>query len=228
MARQLGVINKPQSLAKIAYAKIKRSILDGEIKPGEITNEMSLAKTLGISRTPIREALLELSNQGLVTFLPRRGVQVRHFTPQDVNDVFELRKAIELASVEKVSQNADSLDLSPLKEYLKRQQRALDSNDSSAFMEGDRQFHSTLIRLTGNKLVMSLQDNLSDMTEVMGTKALTRMGRMREVMDEHGYIYRFICQGRTDLARKAMEDHLERSKEAVFEQDNSNRTRHEE
>lgn len=221
MSKQLGAIDKPQSLAKIAYDQIKRSILDGEIKPGEITNEMSLAKTLGISRTPIREALLELSSQGLVTFLPRRGVQVRHFTPQDVNDVFELRKAIELASVEKVSQNAESVDLSVLEDDLKRQQQALDRNDSAAFMDGDRQFHSTLIRLTGNKLVMALQDNLNDMIEVMGTEALTRMGRMREVLDEHAYIYRFICQGRTDLARKAMEDHLERSQEAVFEQHTS-------
>ena len=227
MAKQLGLINKPESLAKIAYTRIKRSILDGEIKPGEITNEMSLAKMLGISRTPIREALLELSNQGLVTFLPRRGIQIRHFTLQDVNDVFELRRAIELAAVEKVSQHAESLDLSLLEEALKRQQRALDKNDSSAFMDGDRQFHSTLTSLTGNKLVMSLQDNLRDMVEIMGTEALTRIGRMREVMDEHSYIYRFVCQGRTDLARKAMEDHLERSKEAFFEQHDPNGTMHE-
>jgi len=218
MAEQLGIIEKPQSLAKIAYTKIRRSILEGEVKPGEIINEMSLAKILGISRTPVREALLELATQGLVTFLPRRGVQIRHFTPQDVEDVFELRKAIELASVEKISQNIEHLNLAPLEKALHSQQQALENNDRIAFLEGDRQFHSTLANLTGNRLLVSLQDNLRDMIQVMGIEALTRIGRMREVLDEHGYVYRFMSQSRTDLARKAMEDHLERSKEAVLEQ----------
>ena len=100
---KLRSINQPLPLAKMAYEALRDSILAGELISGEVYNEMALAKELGISRTPVREALLELSTRGLVSFLPRRGVIVKRYTKRDVEEIFELRKAIELAAVEKVA-----------------------------------------------------------------------------------------------------------------------------
>ncbi len=98
-------IKKPLPLAKIALKSLRDSILSGKLVPNETYNEIALAKKLGISRTPVREALLELSSQGLITFLPRVGVRINHFTEQDVKEIFELRKAIELFAVAKVSKD---------------------------------------------------------------------------------------------------------------------------
>ena len=76
----LAAIVQPLPLTRLAYERLRESILSGQMAPGEIYNEMALAKEMGVSRTPVREALLELSSQGLVTFLPRKGVQVNYFT----------------------------------------------------------------------------------------------------------------------------------------------------
>lgn len=94
-------INQPESLSKMAYNALRNMILDGHFRRGEIYSEMAFANELGISITPVRKALLELSSKDLITFMPRRGVIVNSFTDQDIEDVFELRKAIELAAVQK-------------------------------------------------------------------------------------------------------------------------------
>src|SRR3990170_4844269 len=99
----LPAIVQPLPLTRLAYDRLRESILSGQMTSGEIYNEMALAKEMGVSRTPVREALLELASQGLVTFLPRRGVMVNYFTERDVEEVNEIRAAIELAIVEKVA-----------------------------------------------------------------------------------------------------------------------------
>ena len=98
---KFAALKQPESLAKMAYEAIRKSILSGQWKIGELYNEKAIAAELGISRTPVREALLELAAQDLVLFLPRRGLMVNRFTRRDVDEIFELRKAIELAAVEK-------------------------------------------------------------------------------------------------------------------------------
>jgi len=127
MRPKLKAIPQPLPLSKLVYERLRNSILDGDLKPGEIYNEINLAKDFGISRTPVREALLELSAQGLVTFLPRRGVRINHFTRRDVEEVFELRKAIEIAVVEKISRRSQDVDLTKLERTLDNQLKAIKS-----------------------------------------------------------------------------------------------------
>lgn len=218
MGQKLRAIRQPLPLAKLAYDRLRDSILSGVLKPGEIYNETKLAKDFGISRTPVREALLELSVQGLVTFLPRRGVRINHFTKHDVEEVFELRKAIELAVVEKVSRCFKEIDLTKLGKTLDNQLQAIKKGDRVAFLEADRVFHTTLARLTQNQRLVSTLENIRDMVEMMAVEALTRPGRMEEVIEEHRNVLRFIQQMRGPEARQAMDYHLDRSEDAVLEQ----------
>ena len=92
---KFAAIKQPESLAKMAHEAIRQSILSGQWKIGELYNEKAIAADLGISRTPVREALLELASQDLIIFLPRRGLMVNRFTRRDVDEIFEVRKAIE-------------------------------------------------------------------------------------------------------------------------------------
>jgi len=126
--KRLGSISQPIPLAKLAYEKLRDSILDGSLQPGEIYNEKNLAEELGISRTPVREALLELSAQGLVIFLPRRGLIIRHFTKRDIEEVFELRNVIEIAVVERVAiMGSEALkDPKRMEEVIDEHQKVLD------------------------------------------------------------------------------------------------------
>lgn len=221
MERKLKAIPQPLPLARLAYEKLRGSILNGYLRPGEIYNEMKLANELGISRTPVREALLELSAQGLVTFLPRKGVRVNYLTKRDIKEVFELRKAIEVAVVERVTEISPKCDLTKIQKALDDQLRAKEKEDSVDFLRADRSFHMNICKLTQNKRLVSILENIRDMIHMMAADALTRPGRMEEVLEEHQGVLEFIRQGRRLEARQAMEYHLDRSKQAVLEQHHS-------
>ncbi|MBW2094335.1 MAG: GntR family transcriptional regulator [Deltaproteobacteria bacterium] len=219
----LKAIAQPLPLAKIAYEALRDSILTGQLIPGEVYNEMALAKELGISRTPVREALLELSSQGLVIYLPRKGVMVKHYTRRDVEEIFELRKAIELAALEKVAKASPPYDLSKLEKTLEEQRKAWKRNDSDAYIHFDRVFHLAFCEMIGNRRFFRILENIRDLIHLMATQALDREGRWEEVINEHGKVILAVQEGNGDLAKEAMDYHLERSKEAVLEQINPER-----
>jgi DNA-binding GntR family transcriptional regulator len=210
-------IEQPDSLSKKAYEAIRKSILSGDWKIGEIYNEKAIAADLGISRTPVREALLELASQGLIIFLPRRGLMVNRFTRCDVDEIFELRKAIELAAVVKITKASPPFDLFEIEESLLLQKKTAKQKDYTAFMEADRSFHTYFSKLTNNRRLIGILENLRDMIHLMGTKALSLEGRALAVIEEHQAIFEAVKKGNVEEARRAMEIHLEKSKEAVEE-----------
>ena len=214
---KFAAIKQPESLARMAYEAIRQSILSGQWKLGELYNEKAIAADLGISRTPVREALLELASQDLIIFLPRRGLMVNRFTRRDVDEIFELRKAIELAAVEKITVAAPPFDLFEIEEALLSQRKAVKQKDYLAFMEADRLFHTSFSELTNNRRLIAILDNIRDMIHVMGAKALALEGRALEVIEEHQIIFEAVKKGNIEEARRAMAYHLEQSKEAVVE-----------
>jgi DNA-binding GntR family transcriptional regulator len=214
---KLAAIKQPESLAKMAYEAIRKSILSGQWKIGELYNEKAIAADLGISRTPVREALLELASQDLILFLPRRGLMVNRFTRRDVDEIFELRKAIELAAVEKVTLASPPFDLFEIEEALLKQRKAAKEKDYLAFMEADRIFHTSFSELTNNRRLIAALENLRDMMHVMGVKALALEGRALQVIEEHQAIFEAVRRGNCEEARRAMAGHLDQSKEAVEE-----------
>ena len=212
----MKAITQPLPLAKLSYEKIRNSILNGDLKAGEVYNEMKLAKELGISRTPVREALLELSVQGLVTFLPRRGIMVNYFTKRDLEEAFEFRKAIELAVMDKIIKHLEDLNLNNIEKAINSQQKAAENGDRMAFLDADRSFHSTFAKLAGNRRMVIALENLRDITHLMGFEALARSGRIYEVLDEHRIILELLRKGQGEEAKKAMADHLVHSMDAAL------------
>jgi DNA-binding GntR family transcriptional regulator len=214
---KFSTIQQPESLAKMAYESIRNSILSRQWKIGELYNEKAIAADLGISRTPVREALLELSSQDLIIFLPRRGLMVNRFNRRDVDEIFELRKAIELAAVEKITNASPPLDLFEIEESLLKQRKAAKEKNYLAFMEADRLFHTSFSELTNNRRLIAIVENLRDMIHLMGYKALSLEGRALVVIDEHQKIFEAVKKGRPDEARQTMAYHLDQSKGAVEE-----------
>mgnify|MGYP001815088894 FL=1 len=214
---KFAAIKQPESLAKMAYEAIRKSILSGQWKIGELYNEKAIAAVLGISRTPVREALLELASQDLIIFLPRRGLMVNRFTRRDVDEIFELRKAVELAAVEKITATSPPFDLIEIEDSLLSQRKAVKQKDYLAFMEADRLFHTRFSELTNNRRIIAILENIRDMIHVMGAKALALEGRALEVIEEHQTIFEAVKKGNIEEARKAMAYHLDQSKGAVVE-----------
>ena len=214
---KLETIKQPESLAKMAYDAIRQAILSGQWQPGELYNEKSIAADLGISRTPVREALLELASQDLILFMPRRGLMLKRFNRKDVDEIFELRTAIELASVEKIAGTVPVPDLLMIEESILNQKKAFSKKDYPSFMEADRLFHTGLSELTGNRRMISIMKNVRDIVHLMGLKALSLEGRASKVIEEHQTIFDAIKNGDVQKARETMADHLDQSREAVID-----------
>jgi len=214
----MKAIEQPLSLTRLAYQRLRDSILAGQLKSGEVYNEMALAQEMGVSRTPVREALLELSSQGLVTFLPRKGVQVNYFDDHDVEEVFELRKLIELAALEKVFDSVTLTDVKVLDGAVRRSREAAKKRDLESFLHADRVFHRSLVELSGNSRMHVILDNLRDIIHVMSFEAVNRAERMDEVASEHEEIVRSLREGDRTAARTALSTHLDLSKKAVLDE----------
>jgi DNA-binding GntR family transcriptional regulator len=214
---KLATIKQPESLSKMAYEAIRQSILSGQWLVGELYNEKAIAADLGISRTPVREALLELASQDLIIFMPRRGLMLNRFTRSDVDEIFELRKAIELASVEKIANTSPMPDLLSIEESLLNQRKAVKQKDYIAFMDADRIFHTNFSTLTGNRRIISILENIRDMIHLMGVNALSLKGRAVKVIEEHQVIFKTVKEGNAEEACRVMAYHLDQSMEAVKE-----------
>lgn len=212
----LSTLPKPLPLAKMAYEALRESIVSGHLQPGQIYNEMALAKDLGISRTPVREALLELSSRGLVTFHPRKGVEVNRFSERDIEEIFEVRAAIELFCIDKLTRALTPAGLARLESIVAEQGRCLKSGDLPGFMDGDRAFHLALGELVDNHRLLDILDGLRDMIQIMGLDALNTQGRPDQVLDEHRLILAAIKTEDVGAARQALESHLDVSRRAVL------------
>jgi DNA-binding GntR family transcriptional regulator len=217
----LPAIVQPLPLTKLAYDRLRESILSGQMTSGEIYNEMALAKEMGVSRTPVREALLELASQGLVTFLPRKGVMVNYFTERDVEEVNEIRMAIELAIVEKVASTFANHDFAELDQALADNAKAAETHDYDTFLSADKAVHHELAVLSGNRRMIAIIGNLRDIIHLMSAEALTKPHRLEEVTLEHAHVVDAIRSGNVDEAINAMRRHIEQSKRAVLERHRS-------
>ncbi|MFO7753768.1 MAG: GntR family transcriptional regulator [Desulfobacteraceae bacterium] len=211
----LDKIDKPKPLAKIALDALRRSILSNELTPNVVYNEKALAQSLGISRTPVREALLELSSKRLVRFLPQKGVIINTFSDKDIEEVFEIRTALELFSINKICNSTQKLDSSSLKKCLDDQREAFRNNAPVEFMDADRALHIGFTALTRNEYLLEMMQGIRDIMHLMGFRALDIDGRMQEVVTEHEKILAAVEQKDSQAAMEQMENHLNISKEAV-------------
>ena len=208
----LRPVDQPESLKQIAYQALHKALMAGELKPGAIYREKELSKLLSTSRTPVREALLELAAKGMVTFLPRKGIQINQFDVRDLNEIFELRKALELAAVEKVSHRITEQDLQKFQTILEEQRLSAQTHDVIRFLMLDRQFHTLLSALTSNKRLVESLENNRDLLQVMSAFALATEDRLWEVIAEHEAVFQALSARDPALSREKMQLHLEESR----------------
>lgn len=223
----LRPIDQPKSLKQVAYEALHRAIMSGELVQGQIYREKELASKLSISRTPVREALLELSTKELVAFLPRKGVVIKRFDQNDWDEIFELRRALEVAIIEKVAPRASMEDVRRMESILQEQQACMDREDFLEFLHHDRLFHSFLSEKTDNSRMVKSYANIQDLIQLMGTYALTAEGRTKGALEEHHAIVAAIAAGDADGAREAMVHHLEVSRKLALERYTLSRAEHE-
>jgi len=197
------------STSATAYAFAKQAILDGRFPGGELISEGDVARELGLSRTPVREAFLRLEAEGLLRLYPKRGALVVPVSPAEVAHVMETRLLVESFAIERAARTRPALGTT-LAEVVEAQEAHIASGDPAAFVDADREFHRLLVEAAGNPILLQLYDSLRDRQARMGLAALARSEeRLRTIVDEHRAIASAVAAGRSDDAVQALTEHLE-------------------
>mgnify|MGYP003299253459 FL=1 len=137
-------MNEYLPLRDVVFQTLRQAILRGELKPGERLMEIQLANKLGVSRTPIREAIRKLELEGLVLMIPRRGAEVAEITEKSLRDVLEVRGALEELAVDLACERITEEDISKLKEAAKEFESTLSNEDVTKIAEADVKFHDII------------------------------------------------------------------------------------
>lgn len=155
-------VNDYLPLRDVVFNTLRQAILRGEMEPGERLMEIQLASKLGVSRTPIREAIRKLELEGLVVMIPRRGAEVAHITEKDMKDVLEVRAALEELAATLACNNITPEKISELKMANKRFEAAIVSKDVVDIVDADVHFHDIIYSMTGNQRLIQIINNLRE------------------------------------------------------------------
>ena len=155
-------MNEYLPLRDVVFNTLRQAILRGELQPGERLMEIQLAQRLGVSRTPVREAIRKLELEGLVLMIPRRGAEVAEITRQDLEDVLEVRAALEELAVKDACEHITDEQLQDLKKAANEFKRSLEGTDLVACAEADIHFHEIIYAATNNKRLVQMLNNLRE------------------------------------------------------------------
>ncbi len=206
---------KPIGLTDWAYERIKASILSLEAPPGSQLEVEHLAIHLGISRTPVREALLRLERDGLVQVLPRVGFFVIDFSAKDLEELYELRELLESRAVRDAVPYLRQAELEDLDRIIRETRRAVESEDYEAFLEDEIEFHSLLTRQAPNQRLISMLESFADLTYRWRTLSIRSPEYVRISYTEHCAINEAVQARDAELASRRMGDHIRNAKARI-------------
>ena len=142
------------------FNTLRQEILTGKLKPGERLREIALADKMGVSRTPVREAIRMLELEGLVKMIPRKGAEVANITEKDLKDVLEVRNALEKLAIELACDRITNDELDALDENVKEFEAAMEEDDAEKLAQIDEKFHYIIFNSTDNQRLIQLLNNL--------------------------------------------------------------------
>jgi DNA-binding GntR family transcriptional regulator len=196
----------PRTSRRAVYEELRRRVITLQLTPGTPLSENELAAELGISRTPVRESLILLSQEGLVQVFPKVGSFVSRVDPARVADAQFLREAVELASLGDVPREPDRSQVADLRENLAQQ--AIADRDPDAFFRLDEDFHHGLLRLAGHERVWPTVVAAKGHLDRARRLGLTENASMTIFRDQHTAVLNALLQGDRDEARALMRTHL--------------------
>ena len=203
-------------LRDVVFNTLRTSILTGELKPGERLMEIHLADKLGVSRTPIREAIRKLELEGLVVMIPRKGAEVAKITVRDLKDALEVRMAIDSLSVKLACERLDENDKTEIKQACVAFREAVKSKNVQAIVEGDERFHNTIYRASKNQKLITIAMNLREQVYRYRFEYVKDFSYHENLIREHDQITEAILKGDVETAQKIMKEHIYNQEQIVI------------
>lgn len=203
-------------LRDVVFNTLRQAILKGELKPGERLMEIALAERLGVSRTPIREAMRKLELEGLVVMIPRRGAQVANITEKDLNDVLEVRIALENMAIEKACKRMTEEQLEKLWQAAKEFERTMAEGNLVRLAEADAAFHEIIYQASDNCRLIQVLNNLREQIYRYRVEYLKEEETRNVLVKEHEELYNAVKVRDVERAQEISFEHIENQRKAII------------
>lgn len=205
-------------LRDVVFQTLRKEILTGQMKPGDRLMEVHLANRLGVSRTPIREAIHKLQQEGLVVMSPRRGAEVAQITEKGLRDVLEVRRALDILSVELACDRMTQEELEALKEACLCFEQATREGDVGEIAKADVSLHDMIVQAGGNPRLQQLLNNLSEQMYRYRFLYIRDESQHHKLIAEHREIYESILDRNKERAKAAVKLHIDNQEESIIRQ----------
>ena len=203
-------------LREVVFNTLRQAILKGELKPGERLMEIALAEKLGVSRTPIREAMRKLELEGYVIMLPRRGTYVANISIRDINEVFEIRTTLDALASGLAAERITEEELEQLERLLVSIGENIETRNMKKVVEDDMEFHDILYKASRNQRLVGIISNLREQMTRFRSMSMSYPGRLKKTLEEHSRLVEAIAQRDVELAQKLAVEHMENSEQTLL------------
>ena len=197
-----------KSLTSQVYELLRSAIVLGELEPGTLHSVVKLADSIQVSRSPVREALVMLSDQGMVDFERNKGVRIRQTTAHDLEEVFSLRLLIEVPATHNAAQRMRPSDIDRLRNALGTVEEFTQAPTLSVHQDKDAAFHRTIVEFAGNKRMTGVVDNLWAHQKLRGVSTAGKTRDLAEIHHDHRLVFERIEAADPEGAAAAMQQHL--------------------
>ena len=202
-------MNEYLPLRDVVFNTLRQAILKGELAPGERLMEIQLAEKLGVSRTPIREAIRKLELEGLVLMIPRKGAEVAKISEKSLRDVLEVRRSLEELAIELACQRMSEDDMAELERMQGNFKSAIDRGEAMSIAQSDEQYHDVIYQGTRNDKLVQMLGNLREQMYRYRLEYIKDEDKRQVLLVEHEHILNALKNRNIAEAKKAAREHID-------------------
>lgn len=203
-------------LRELVFEAIREAIIDGRLKPGERLMEIQLADDLGVSRTPVREAIRKLELEGFVVMIPRKGAYVADISLKEIADVFEIRGALEGLAAELAAERATEDEIEHMERLLVELAEVIEQKALDRIVEIDTRFHEALYASSRNERLGQILNLLREQIQRFRTRTMTHPARMKVALEEHRGMIEALSARDTEQARHLAQEHIHSAENSLM------------
>ena len=205
-----------QPLREVVCETLREAIISGVLRPGERLMEIQLAEELGVSRTPVREAIRKLELERFVVMLPRRGTYVANLSLKDINEVFEIRAALDGLAAGLAAERITEEELELMERLLVEIAEHIEQRNNQKIVEADEAFHDILYRASRNERLVGIIYNLREQFTRFRSVSINYPGRLQNTLEEHRQLVEAIARREPDMAQQKAREHIENAEQTLL------------
>jgi len=209
-------LNDYKPLREVIFSSLREAIIIGELKPGERLMEVQLAEKMGVSRTPVREAIRKLELEGLVDMIPRRGAQVANLSIKDIMDVLEIRASLDALAATLAAKKITEDELKELKIIYDQFVNYVEKENINGSIKKDVEFHEIIYKSSRNEKLIQILNNLREQVQRFRIIYIKDTSSHKGLVQEHYDIYQALCNRDPKKAGSIAKTHIIRQQEGII------------